>query len=124
MTEWALRGSAGLKAGATQTFAGNKGSGKSVYGGSDPFRQEPELPETVVPKNRDSRKRVGPDRRRGPFGESLRASRGKEAAYRLCFGASNNETGPRAGCHFRTGQVGWQCDKKIPTESERKGRVD
>jgi len=124
MTEWALRGSAGLKAGATQTFAGNKGGGKSVYGGSDPFRQEPELPETVVPKNRDSRKRVGTDRRRVPFGESLRASRVKEAAYRLCFGASNNATGPGAGCHFRTGQVDWQGNRKLSSESQRKGGLD
>src|SRR5260370_11248932 len=113
MTEWALRGSAGLKAGATQTFAGNKGGGKSVYGGSDPFRQEPELPETVVPKNRDSRKRVGPDRRRVPFGESLRASKVNETAYQVCFRASYNDTRPRASEHFQTGQLDLQHNNNV-----------
>src|SRR5260370_24638826 len=97
MTEWALRGSAGLKAGATQTFAGNKGGGKSVYGGSDPFRQEPELPETVVPKNRDSRNRVGT----GPPGGGGRV---KNTAYRIRFRASNNGTGPRPAWYFRPAQ--------------------
>ena len=76
---------------------------------------------TLSDRSRNSRKQVGTGRRRVPFGESLRASRVKGAAYRIRFGASNNETGPGAACHFRTGQIDWQGNRKLPSESHHKG---
>jgi hypothetical protein len=79
---------------------------------------------TLSDRSRNSRKQVGTRPSGVPFGESLRASRVKGAAYRIRFGASNNETGPGAACHFWTGQLDWQGNKKLPSESQRKGGFD
>jgi len=60
----------------------------------------------------------------GRHGAAGRGGRVEEAAYRIRFGASNNETGPGAACHFRTGQADWPGNRKLPSESLRKGGFD
>src|SRR5712692_10552007 len=79
-------------------------------------------------RSRNSRKQVVPMGsglpKAGRHGAAGRGGRVEEAAYRIRFGASNNETGPGAACHFRTGQLDWQGNKKLPSESRRKGGFD